>query len=130
MLKSNFVMPSPWVVEKAEGTEGLRGALPYPPTPGIEQSSLLSHFHILDLLRHYSFLFETAVMSTGVGMSSCCISGAAHEGTPKGRVDTIGGLSCYVTEPEGGSTAKLIVFITDSKPPVLVQGLLASLPNL
>ena len=49
------------------------------------------------------------------GMSSCCLSGSVHEGTPKGRVDTIGGLQTYIAEPEGGSTAKSIVFIVDSK---------------
>jgi hypothetical protein len=100
MLKSNFVIPSSWAAERLRTLRGLRGALPYPPAPGIEQSSLLSHFHILDLLRHYSFLFETTVISTGVGMSSCCISGAAHEGTPTGRVDIISGLSCYIAELE------------------------------
>lgn len=47
-------------------------------------------------------------------MSACCLSGKVHEGTPTGRVDTIGGLQTYIAEPEGGSTAKTIVFLVDS----------------
>jgi len=52
-------------------------------------------------------------MSTGVGMSSCCISGTVNGGTPKGREDTIGGLDTYIAEPEGGNTAKSIIFLVD-----------------
>ena len=58
-------------------------------------------------------LDSIATMSTGVGMSSCCLSGSVHEGTPKGRVDTIGGLATYIAEPQGGSTAKSIIFLVD-----------------
>jgi len=52
-------------------------------------------------------------MSTSVGISSCCLSGKVQEGKPTGTVQTIGGLDTYVAEPENGSTAKSIVFITD-----------------
>lgn len=52
-------------------------------------------------------------MSTQIGMSSCCLSGSVHSGTPKGREDTIGGLDVYVAEPESKSTAKSIIFIVD-----------------
>ena len=52
-------------------------------------------------------------MSTGVGVSSCCISGKVHDGTPKGRVDTIGGLPCYIAEPKDGSKAKAVIYIPD-----------------
>jgi len=52
-------------------------------------------------------------MSTGVGMSSCCLSGTVNSGTPKGREDTIGGLDTYISEPEGGSTAKTVIFLVD-----------------
>jgi dienelactone hydrolase len=52
-------------------------------------------------------------MSTGVGMSSCCLSGTVHVGTPKGREDTINGLDTYISEPEGGSTAKSVIFLVD-----------------
>ena len=47
-------------------------------------------------------------------MSACCLSGKVHDGTPTGRIDTIGGLQTYIAEPEGGSTAKTIVFLVDS----------------
>jgi len=52
-------------------------------------------------------------MSNNVGMSSCCLSGHLHSGTPKGREDTIGGLDTYISEPEGGSTSKSLIFIVD-----------------
>ncbi|KAL8841157.1 MAG: hypothetical protein Q9176_003498 [Flavoplaca citrina] len=54
-------------------------------------------------------------MSEGekTGMSSCCLSGSLHEGTPTGRVDNIGGLDTYIAEPRGGSKTKSIIFISD-----------------
>jgi len=52
-------------------------------------------------------------MSTGVGVSSCCLSGTIASGTPKGHVTTIGGLQTYVASPEDGKTTKSIVFIVD-----------------
>lgn len=53
-------------------------------------------------------------MSTGVGMSSCCLSGSVHEGTPRGRIDTIGDIQCYIAEPEDKSTSKTVVFLVDA----------------
>ena len=55
-------------------------------------------------------------MSEHTGLSACCLSGAIHTGKPSGRVETIGGLQTYVSEPEGGSKAKTIVFLVDSEP--------------
>jgi dienelactone hydrolase len=52
-------------------------------------------------------------MSTGVGVSSCCLSGKIASGTPSGHVTTIGGLQTYVASPEDGKTTKTIVFIVD-----------------
>jgi len=46
-------------------------------------------------------------------MSSCCMSGSVHSGSPSGRVETIDGLSTYVSAPQSGSKAKTIIFITD-----------------
>lgn len=54
-------------------------------------------------------------MSENIGMSSCCLSGALHGGTPTGRVDTIGGLQTYIAEPKNGSKAKTVVLISDSR---------------
>jgi hypothetical protein len=53
-------------------------------------------------------------MSTGVGMSECCLSGKVHEGTPTGKIETIDNLQTYVAAPKDGSKAKSIVFLTDS----------------
>ena len=52
-------------------------------------------------------------MSENVGMSSCCLSGALHEGKPSGRVDTIGGLQTYISEPKGSQKTKSLILICD-----------------
>jgi len=52
-------------------------------------------------------------MSTGVGVSSCCLSGKLATGTPTGVEKQIGGLDTYVATPEGASTAQTIVFLVD-----------------
>ncbi|KAI9732060.1 MAG: hypothetical protein M1818_007655 [Claussenomyces sp. TS43310] len=52
-------------------------------------------------------------MSTGVGMSECCLSGKIHEGNPTGKVETIDNLPTYVAAPKDGSKAKTIVFLVD-----------------
>jgi len=52
-------------------------------------------------------------MSTGVGISSCCLSGSVHSGTPQGREETIAGVSCYISSPSSGSKSKSIIYITD-----------------
>jgi len=52
-------------------------------------------------------------MSTGVGVSSCCLSGKIQEGKPKGRVEEIAGLQTYVAEPKDGSKAKTVIFLVD-----------------
>ena len=53
-------------------------------------------------------------MSTGTGMSSCCLSGFIAEGSPSGMEKEIAGTSTYVAEPEGGSTRQTVVFLADS----------------
>ncbi|KAK0325993.1 hypothetical protein LTR82_002738 [Friedmanniomyces endolithicus] len=52
-------------------------------------------------------------MSTGVGMSSCCLSGKIREGKPKGTEKDINGISTYVAEPENGDKTKTVVFLVD-----------------
>lgn len=54
-------------------------------------------------------------MSTGVGMSSCCLTGKVQEGTPKGHVETIAGLQTYVAEPKEADKSKTVIFLVDSK---------------
>ena len=53
-------------------------------------------------------------MPEDVGMSSCCLSGAVHDGKPAGRVDVIGGMQTYIAEPKNDSKNKSIIFISDS----------------
>lgn len=52
-------------------------------------------------------------MTSQSGLSSCCISGSVHSGTPRGREDTIGGIATYIAEPSDKSTAKSVVFVVD-----------------
>ncbi|KAK6615132.1 dienelactone hydrolase family protein [Botrytis cinerea] len=52
-------------------------------------------------------------MSTNIGVSSCCLSGKLHEGTPTGRIEVINDLSTYIAEPQDGSKAKTIIFLVD-----------------
>lgn len=54
-------------------------------------------------------------MSTGVGMSSCCLTGKVQEGTPKGHVETIAGLQTYVAEPKEANKSKTVIFLVDSR---------------
>jgi dienelactone hydrolase len=46
-------------------------------------------------------------------LSSCCISGHIHEGTPQGSISTIGGLRTYIALPEGGDKKKTVIFLPD-----------------
>jgi dienelactone hydrolase len=48
-------------------------------------------------------------MSEQTQIKSCCVSGHIHEGTPKGKFETVHGLNTYVT----GSGSATIVFIPD-----------------
>ncbi|KAL8722071.1 MAG: hypothetical protein Q9181_007563 [Wetmoreana brouardii] len=59
-------------------------------------------------------LLANAIMSTGVGMSSCCISGQLHNhATPTGSVTTIGDLSTYVAESASKDRSKTLIFLVD-----------------
>ncbi|KII89766.1 hypothetical protein PLICRDRAFT_39931 [Plicaturopsis crispa FD-325 SS-3] len=49
-------------------------------------------------------------------MSLCanCIKGVRHEGTPTGRMETIGGVRCYVATPSTDyAKDKVVLFLTD-----------------
>ncbi|KAK0119137.1 hypothetical protein ONS95_007999 [Cadophora gregata] len=52
-------------------------------------------------------------MSTGIGMSDCCLSGRIQSGEPKGSVEIIDNLKTYIAAPKDGSKAKTIVFLVD-----------------
>jgi hypothetical protein len=60
-------------------------------------------------------LITSKNMSTGTGMSDCCLSGKVQEGNPTGREEEIGGISTYVAQPQDGSNAKSIIFLVDSE---------------
>lgn len=53
------------------------------------------------------------IMTTCVGISPCCLSGAVHGGIPKGTIEKIGNLDTYVIGPADGSRSKSIVFLVD-----------------
>ncbi|KAJ7505550.1 dienelactone hydrolase [Mycena galericulata] len=49
-------------------------------------------------------------------MSFCkdCVTGVTHEGTPEGKIETIGGVECYVATPTVEyPKEKVILFLTD-----------------
>lgn len=53
-------------------------------------------------------------MSTGVGMSSCCLSGQLHNhASPTGSVSKVGDLSTYIAEPESKDKSKALIFLVD-----------------
>ncbi|KAI8935705.1 hypothetical protein NX059_007226 [Plenodomus lindquistii] len=52
-------------------------------------------------------------MSTGVGMSECCLSGKIQKGEPTGTEKQIGGLDTYVSEPKDAKDFKVVVFLVD-----------------
>ncbi|KAI5478693.1 hypothetical protein MNV49_004720 [Pseudohyphozyma bogoriensis] len=47
-----------------------------------------------------------------MSLSSCCVTGHLHEGTPKGSVEKLYGVDAYVTGDESNKN-KTILFITD-----------------
>jgi len=42
-----------------------------------------------------------------------CVSGHIHQGTPKGKEETIADLPTYVASPSDGSSNKTVIFVTD-----------------
>ena len=46
-------------------------------------------------------------------MSSCCVSGHLHEGTPEGIETEVAGLKCYVAAPSSGSKDQTILYVAD-----------------
>ncbi|KAF8131431.1 dienelactone hydrolase [Boletus edulis] len=49
--------------------------------------------------------------------SSCCWTGIKHTGAPEGRVELLGGLNTYISEPSAGATSgshkKVLLFLSD-----------------
>ena len=61
---------------------------------------------------HQDNCSEESAMSTGVGVSSCCLISVVHDGTPSVREETVEGLPCYVAEPKDNSKPKSIILRT------------------
>jgi dienelactone hydrolase len=49
------------------------------------------------------------------GVCPACVSGAVHDGSPKGKVDKVAGLDAYIAEPDSPTSKKpgIIVIIPD-----------------
>ncbi|QYT01708.1 Dienelactone hydrolase [Trichoderma simmonsii] len=43
----------------------------------------------------------------------CCVTGARHEGSPRGEIKTFNDVEVYITYPEDKSTENAILFLTD-----------------
>ena len=52
-------------------------------------------------------------MATVNGVGACCVGGRIDEGEPKGKVEEIGGVKCYVAESKTGSKEFAVVIATD-----------------
>ena len=56
--------------------------------------------------------------------SSCCFTGVKHTGTPKGRVEPLGGLDTYIAEPPAtaaGPHKKVLLFLSDIWGPLFIN---------
>lgn len=51
---------------------------------------------------------------------SCCFSGVKHIGTPVGRVEDLGGIPTYISDPPA-ATQKVILFLADVWSPLFVN---------
>lgn len=48
------------------------------------------------------------------GPGSCCFSGVKHAGTPVGRIEELGGIQTYISDPPASATTqKVILFLSD-----------------
>ncbi|KAF8835155.1 alpha/beta-hydrolase [Paxillus ammoniavirescens] len=56
---------------------------------------------------------------------ACCFTGVQHSGTPVGRVEDLGGLSTYISEPPAAAAAgthkKVILFLADVYGPLFIN---------
>ncbi|KAG1742669.1 dienelactone hydrolase [Suillus paluster] len=53
---------------------------------------------------------------------SCCFTGVKHTGTPAGRIEDLGGLQTYISEPPtSGTTQKVILFLADVWGPLFLN---------
>jgi dienelactone hydrolase len=56
------------------------------------------------------------------GMSACCLKGFVHAGAPKGTMETLGGLPCYIASPPpSAKRAPTILMVADVFGPKFVN---------
>lgn len=54
--------------------------------------------------------------------AACCFTGVKHTGTPIGRIDDLGGMQTYISEPPSSvATQKVILFLADIWGPLFVN---------
>jgi len=54
--------------------------------------------------------------------AGCCFSGVKHTGTPIGRIEDLGGMQTYISEPpSSAATQKVILFLADVWGPLFVN---------
>jgi hypothetical protein len=48
-----------------------------------------------------------------MGLKQCCAMGSLHTGTPKGRIEKVHGLDCYIADAPTGSPNGIVIIIPD-----------------
>jgi hypothetical protein len=49
-----------------------------------------------------------------MGLKQCCATGSLHTGTPKGRIEKVHGLDCYIADAPSGSPKGIVIIIPDA----------------
>ena len=49
-----------------------------------------------------------------MGLKQCCAMGSLHTGTPKGRIEKVHGLDCYIADAPSGSPKGIVIIIPDA----------------
>lgn len=57
--------------------------------------------------------------------SACCWTGIKHLGTPEGRIEPLGGLNTYISEPPPNALSeshkKVLLFLADAYGPLFIN---------
>jgi len=57
--------------------------------------------------------------------SACCWAGVKHDGTPEGRIESLGGLNTYIAQPPAGAplgpNKKVLLFLADIHGPLHIN---------
>jgi hypothetical protein len=49
-----------------------------------------------------------------MGLKQCCAMGSLHTGTPKGRIEKVHGLDCYIADAPSGTPKGIVIIIPDA----------------